>query len=76
MVKVEEKVWTVARFPNGSWSYGGRPDDPDYECCEVFQIPASSHQEATRKAKSKRSYQQRKAKLEAERQAKAGTTQE
>lgn len=75
MVNGKEELWTVVRFPNGSWSSGGRPDDPDYECCEVYQIPASSREEATRKAKSKRSYQQRKAKLEAERQAKAGNAQ-
>ena len=24
------QLWTVVRFPNGSWSYGGRPDSPEY----------------------------------------------
>ncbi len=28
----------VVRFPNGSWSYGGKENDPDYEQCEKFWI--------------------------------------
>ena len=34
------KVWTVVRFTNGSWSYGGKPTDPSYVACEVFRISA------------------------------------
>ena len=28
----------VVRFPNGSWSHGGKPDDPDYEECEKYMV--------------------------------------
>jgi len=58
-------LWTVARFPNGSWTTGGRPDSPDYAQCEVWQIEASSRHEATKKAQAKRAAQQRKLKKEA-----------
>jgi len=53
-------LWTVARFPDGSWSTGGKPTDPDYAECEVWQIEANSRQEATKKAQAKRSNEQRK----------------
>ncbi|WGX45679.1 hypothetical protein P7I94_00185 (plasmid) [Pseudomonas aeruginosa] len=43
-------VWTVARFPDGSWSTGGSPDDPDYALCEVFRIEADSRDEAKKKS--------------------------
>lgn len=46
-------VWTVARFPDGSWCTGGRPDDPDYALCEVFRIEAESRDEAKKKAQRK-----------------------
>lgn len=48
-------TWTVVRFPNGSWSYGGKPTDPDYAECEVFRIPAESAKKAVKAAQSKRS---------------------
>ena len=48
-------LWTVARFPNGSWSYGGKPDDPDYAECEVWSIEASDGKAAIKKAREKRS---------------------
>lgn len=47
-------LWTVVRFPVGSWSHGGKPTDPDYEHCEVYQIMASSAAKATKKAQSTR----------------------
>lgn len=47
--------WTVARFPNGSWSTGGSPSDPDYSKCEVFEVMARSRDEAKKKAQAKRS---------------------
>lgn len=47
-------LWTVVRFPNGSWSYGGKPDDPDYEQCEVWRIDAESPERAVKKAQAKR----------------------
>ena len=49
-----ERLWTVARFPNGSWSYGGKPTAPEYEHCEVWQIAADTAKEAMRKAQAKR----------------------
>lgn len=33
---MREKLWTVVRFPDGSWSYGGRLDSPDYALCEKW----------------------------------------
>jgi len=55
-----ERIWTVVRFPNGSWSYGGKPDSPDYEQCEVWRIAAESAKEAVKKAQAKRSRDARK----------------
>lgn len=56
----EPRFWTVVRFPNGSWSYGGRPNDPDYALCEVFRISARDGQDAVKKAQSQRSRNKRK----------------
>jgi hypothetical protein len=53
------KVWTVVRFPNGSWSYGGRPDSPDYAECEVWEIEAETAAKAVRKAQGKRRREQK-----------------
>ena len=53
------KLWTVARFPNGSWSYGGKPTDPDYAECEVFRIAAVEGKAAVKKAQAKRSRERR-----------------
>lgn len=53
-------LWTVARFPNGSWSYGGKPIDSDYAECEVWQIEANDHRAAVKKAQAKRSREQQK----------------
>ncbi len=50
----ELKMWTVARYPDGSWTYGGRPDSPDYEFCEVWRIAATDEKAAVRKAQAKR----------------------
>lgn len=56
-------LWTVVRFPNGSWSTGGKPTDPDYALCEIWQIEADSREKATKKAQTKRSAAQRKKKV-------------
>lgn len=56
------RLWTVARFPNGSWSTGGKSDDPDYSECEVFQVMASSRDEAKKRAQNERSRNRRKTK--------------
>lgn len=55
-----EVLWTVARFPSGMWSTGGKPTDPEYEHCEVFQVLASSRESAKKKAQAMR-YRQRRA---------------
>jgi hypothetical protein len=55
------RTWTVVRFPNGSWSYGGRADSPDYKECEIWEIDAETAEAAVRKAQSKRSQAKRKA---------------
>lgn len=56
-------LWTVVRFPNGSWSTGGKPTDPDYAMCEIWQVEADSREKATKKAQAKRSAAQRKKKV-------------
>jgi hypothetical protein len=58
-------LWTVARFPNGSWTSGGKPNDPDYALCEVWRIEADSRTEAVRKAQAKRSRERAKARASA-----------
>lgn len=55
-----ERLWTVVRFPDGSWSYGGNPNDPDYKLCEIFRITAESGEDAKKKAQSTRSRALRK----------------
>lgn len=55
-----EQLWTVVRFPNGSWSYGGKPTDPDYAECETWQISATSAEKAVKKAQAKRSRDRKK----------------
>lgn len=52
-------LWTVVRFPNGSWSTGGTPDSPGYEDCEIWQIEASTREAATKKAQARRARLQR-----------------
>lgn len=54
-------LWTVVRFPNGSWSYGGKPSDPDYAKCEIWQIEAKVGSIAVKKAQAKRSRNKRSA---------------
>lgn len=45
-------LWTVVRFPNGLWSYGGRIDDPDYSECEKWRIDAETGPQAVREAQA------------------------
>lgn len=56
-----DRLWTVVRFPNGSWSYGGKPTDPDYSECEIWQITAGSPEAAVKKAQAKRSRDRKRA---------------
>lgn len=62
----QDKPWTVARFPAGNWETGGRPDSPDYAECEVWQVLASSREEAKRKAQGIRARAQKKIKAASE----------
>lgn len=48
------KAITVVRFPNGSWSTGGRVSDPDYEQCECYVVPSISDAEAKKTAQAVR----------------------
>lgn len=48
------KTWTVVRFPDGSWSYGGPPDSPDYTEAEFWRILASNSKDAVKKAQGQR----------------------
>jgi hypothetical protein len=57
-------LWTVVRFPNGSWSYGGKPDAPDYAECEVWRIDAGDGKSAVRKAQTQRYNASRRKKVE------------
>lgn len=57
-------LWTVVRFPDGSWSSGGKPNDPAYANCEVWQIEARSRKDAEKVAKAKRAYIQAKKRKE------------
>jgi hypothetical protein len=50
----QERMWTVARFPDGSWTHGGRADDPDYALCEVFRVLAFDSKQAVKKAQAER----------------------
>ena len=52
-------LWTVARFPNGEWTTGGKPKDPEYDDCEVFVVEADTREKAKRKAQAKRTRQRR-----------------
>lgn len=53
-------LWTVVRFPDGSWSYGGSPTSPDYAMCDVWQIKAPTPTIAIRRAQGR--YRRAKAK--------------
>ncbi|MCD1619179.1 hypothetical protein K7H20_14000 [Salipiger manganoxidans] len=50
----DKPTWTVARFPNGSWSYGGPPDSPEYAECEVWRIVADNPRAAVKEAQRQR----------------------
>ncbi|PRD92288.1 hypothetical protein [Burkholderia contaminans] len=51
---MEEKLWTVARFPSGDWTYGGKKTDPAYSDCEIYQISAVTPKDAVKKAQAQR----------------------
>jgi hypothetical protein len=51
---MKEQLWTVVRFPDGSWSFGGKPEDPAYELCEKWRLLSSSGQRAVKLAQGRR----------------------
>lgn len=67
-------LWTVVRFPDGSWSFGDKPDSPDYVGCEVWQIEAPDGKRAVKAGRDKRSRELRakKAGTESKNTLKAG----
>lgn len=46
------KPFTVVRWPNGSWSTGGKVSDPDYERCEVYVVPFTTDAAAKKQAQA------------------------
>jgi hypothetical protein len=61
-----KRLWTVVRFPDGSWSYGGSPDNPDYAECYVTQTEADSGPKARDRVRRRWSDIKAKARREAE----------
>lgn len=57
---VRTRIWTVARFPIGSWTTGGPPSSSDYQDCEVYLMYAESREQATKRAQSVRARLKRK----------------
>lgn len=51
---MKEQLWTVVRFPDGSWSAGGKPEDPAYEQCEKWCLRSFSSQQAVKLAQGRR----------------------
>lgn len=65
---MKTQSWTVVRFPNGSWSYGGKPSDPDYSQCEIFVVEASTPEAAKKQAQARHAAAIRKSEREAAKQ--------
>lgn len=51
---MNDRLWVVARFPDGSWSEGGKAEDPVYEGCEIFKVVANGAEQARKKAQALR----------------------
>ncbi|WP_252108946.1 MULTISPECIES: hypothetical protein [unclassified Halomonas] len=56
------QLWTVVKFPNGSWSYGGPVLSPEYADCEVYCIEAPGPKTAVKKAQTIRARLKRQGK--------------
>lgn len=46
---MDKKMWTVARWPDGTWDTGGEPSDYD-DSCEVYIIEGTDRAVVKRKA--------------------------
>lgn len=56
-----ERLWTVVRTCIGTWTTGGRPEDyKEFTDCEIFQVMATSRDEAKKKAQAQRRRQLKK----------------
>jgi len=51
---MKEQLWTIVRFPDGSWSFGGKPEDPAYERCEKWRLLAGDGKQAVKRAQGRR----------------------
>lgn len=51
---MREQLWTVVRFPDGSWSFGGKAEDSAYELCEKWRLLSRSGQHAVKLAQGRR----------------------
>ena len=47
--------WLVVRFPDGSWSTGGKPSDPVYDDADLYWVRETSRERAVPKAQAWRS---------------------
>lgn len=56
----DDKLWTVARFPNGTWCTGGKPTDSDYAESWVTQVWAKDRTSAKKKGQGRYSREQKK----------------
>lgn len=56
-----EKLWTVVRFPDGSWSYGGRLDSPEYALCEKWSTFAVDGKTAVKLTQRRRQNERKRA---------------
>lgn len=61
---VKGPLWTIVRFPDGSWTFAKHPNAPIYSECEKWEISASSLEQAIQKAQIKRSRARKKAAAE------------
>jgi hypothetical protein len=63
------QLWTIVRFPNGSWSGGGSISDSAYDQCEKWQVRAASYTKALKAAQGLRARARKKANLPSVRKA-------
>lgn len=51
----QERMWIAVRCHDGSWTYGGRPEDyKDYVDHEIFRVMAVDGKQAVKKAQAER----------------------
>jgi len=50
---MDKQMWTVARWPGGTWDTGGKPSDYD-DSCEIFTIEGTDRAVVKKKAQGHR----------------------